>query len=75
MWVSAEALDVIIDLYSDDKTDKLAHQTHLVERLKGIQPQFKAKVRMGHSVVLFCGIRSRLSKSCNQPFDSTVNVF
>ncbi|XP_045601553.1 HEAT repeat-containing protein 3 isoform X2 [Procambarus clarkii] len=43
LWVSAEALDVIIDLYSDDKTDKLAHNTHLVDRLKGIQPQFKSK--------------------------------
>lgn len=43
LWVSAEALDVIIDLYSDDKTDKLAHHVHLTERLRGIQPQFKAK--------------------------------
>lgn len=43
LWVSAEALDVVIDLYSDDKTDKLAHHAHLVDRLKGIQPQFKSK--------------------------------
>lgn len=44
LWVSAEALDVIIDLYSDDKTDKLAQQVHLVDTLKEIQPQFKSKV-------------------------------
>ncbi|XP_042884835.1 HEAT repeat-containing protein 3-like isoform X2 [Penaeus japonicus] len=43
LWVSAEALDVIIDLYSDDKTDKLAQQVHLVDTLKEIQPQFKSK--------------------------------
>ncbi|XP_068236196.1 HEAT repeat-containing protein 3 isoform X2 [Palaemon carinicauda] len=43
LWVSAEALDVIIDLYSDDKTDKLAFQTCLVDSLKGIQPNFKSK--------------------------------
>lgn len=43
LWVSAEALDVIIDLYSDDKTDKLASLTYLVDSLKGIQPNFKSK--------------------------------
>lgn len=43
LWVAAEALDVLIDLYSDDKTDKLAHLVHLTDRLRGIQPQFKAK--------------------------------
>ncbi|XP_063844493.1 HEAT repeat-containing protein 3-like isoform X1 [Scylla paramamosain] len=43
LWVSAEALDVIIDLYSDDKTDKLAHHVRLTDRLRGIQPQFRAK--------------------------------
>ncbi|KAG0729926.1 HEAT repeat-containing protein 3 [Chionoecetes opilio] len=43
LWVSAEALDVLIDLYSDDKTDKLAHHVHLTDRLRGIQPQFKTK--------------------------------
>lgn len=45
LWVSAEALDVIIDMYSDDKTDRLAHCVHLIDRLRGIQPGFKAKVR------------------------------
>lgn len=43
LWVSAEALDVIIDLYSDDKTDRLAYQTCLVDSLKEIQPNFKSK--------------------------------
>lgn len=44
--MSAEALDVIIDLYSDDKTDKLAYHVLLIDRLRGIQPGFKAKVSL-----------------------------
>ncbi|KAK7082899.1 hypothetical protein SK128_002158 [Halocaridina rubra] len=43
LWVSAEALDVIIDLFSDDKTDKLASMTYLVDSLKSIQPTFKSR--------------------------------
>ena len=44
LWVSAEALDVIIDIFSDDKTDKLAAKCNLVENLKRIKIIFKTKV-------------------------------
>ncbi|XP_076067823.1 HEAT repeat-containing protein 3 isoform X2 [Oratosquilla oratoria] len=43
VWVMAEALDALIDMFSDDKTDHLAHNTHLVDRMKGLQPIFKEK--------------------------------
>ncbi|CAL4072329.1 unnamed protein product, partial [Meganyctiphanes norvegica] len=65
LWVSAEALDVLIDLYSDDKTDQLAHNTHLVDRFKGIQPQFKAKYqqrkkKLGEHRALVLTVRDNL---------------
>ncbi|XP_063604492.1 HEAT repeat-containing protein 3-like [Penaeus indicus] len=65
LWVSAEALDVIIDLYSDDKTDKLAHQVHLVDTLKEIQPQFKSrhqqqKKKLGDHRALVLTVRDNL---------------
>ncbi|XP_071540562.1 HEAT repeat-containing protein 3 [Panulirus ornatus] len=65
LWVSAEALDVLIDLYSDDKTDKLAHHVRLVERLKGIQPQFKSKhqqqkKKLGEHRALILTVRDNL---------------
>ncbi|KAL7639477.1 UNVERIFIED_CONTAM: hypothetical protein RMT77_009978 [Armadillidium vulgare] len=43
LYVQAESIDVIIDLFSDDKTDKIAAQIRLVETLKEIHPKFKAK--------------------------------
>lgn len=65
LWVSAEALDVIIDLYSDDKTDKLAYQVHLVDTLKEIQPQFKSrhqqqKKKLGDHRALVLTVRDNL---------------
>ena len=44
LWVCAESLDVLVDIYSDDKTDRLALGNNLVERLKGIKTIFKNKV-------------------------------
>lgn len=65
LWVSAEALDVIIDMYSDDKTDRLAHLVHLIDRLRGIQPGFKAKhhqqrKRLGDHRALVLTVRDNL---------------
>ncbi|KAK3892642.1 hypothetical protein Pcinc_003531 [Petrolisthes cinctipes] len=34
LWVSAEAIDSIIDIYSNDNTDNLANQTNLINQLK-----------------------------------------
>ncbi|XP_066960923.1 HEAT repeat-containing protein 3 isoform X3 [Macrobrachium rosenbergii] len=63
LWVSAEALDVIIDLYSDDKTDRLAYQTCLVDSLKEIQPNFKSKKqkrRLGDHGALVMTVKDNL---------------
>ncbi|KAG7210771.1 hypothetical protein KM043_012265 [Ampulex compressa] len=45
VWVTAEALDAIMDMYAEDETDKLAHEIQLVEKLKNLVPIFKHKVR------------------------------
>ncbi|XP_018020653.1 HEAT repeat-containing protein 3 [Hyalella azteca] len=42
---NAEALDVIIDLYSDDRTDFLAAQCDLVTRLRNIVHYFNARYK------------------------------
>lgn len=42
--VVAEALDALFDVFSDDATDILAQQLHLVEHLSKILPQLKTKV-------------------------------
>lgn len=65
LWVSAEALDVLIDLYSDDKTDQLAQTTQLVDRFKAIGPQFKAKYqaqkkKLGEHRALVLTVRDNL---------------
>ena len=44
--VVAEALDKIFDMFAEDDTDRLAVETNLVPRLKGMVAGFKAKVGM-----------------------------
>jgi len=45
LYVSAECLDVLIDLYSDDRTDKLASDLDLIPRLSEISDYFNARVK------------------------------
>lgn len=44
-WVIAEALDAIMDLYSEDDTKYVAAELKLVEKLNSIVLIFKVKVR------------------------------
>lgn len=44
VWVLAEALDTIIDLYSEDETDVLAAKLNLVDKLTALAPIIKNKV-------------------------------
>lgn len=44
VWVLAEAVDTIIDLYSEDETDVIAAKEDLVQKLSILLPVLKLKV-------------------------------
>lgn len=44
LWVTAEALDCIYDVFGEDETDKAAYDIDLVNRLRGLAPSLKHKV-------------------------------
>ncbi|KAJ2947909.1 hypothetical protein O0L34_g9700 [Tuta absoluta] len=45
VWVLAEAIDTLVDLYSEDETDGLAAKVKLVEKLQVLAPILKNKAR------------------------------
>ncbi|XP_068626459.1 HEAT repeat-containing protein 3 [Battus philenor] len=45
VWVLAEAIDTLVDLYSEDETDALAAKVKLVEKLAILCPLLKNKAR------------------------------
>lgn len=45
VWVMAEFLDTIIDIYAEDNSDQLANEIKLLEKLQTLIPCFKNKVR------------------------------
>ncbi|KZC11750.1 HEAT repeat-containing protein 3 [Dufourea novaeangliae] len=45
-WVIAEALDAIMDIYSEDDSDQLAHEIELVGKLHALVPLFKNKASL-----------------------------
>ncbi|XP_026758786.1 HEAT repeat-containing protein 3 [Galleria mellonella] len=45
VWVLAEALDTLIDLYSEDETDEIAAKVKLVDKLTVLAPIIKNKAR------------------------------
>ncbi|CAG9117502.1 unnamed protein product [Plutella xylostella] len=45
VWVLAEAVDTVVDLYSEDETDALAARVKLVEKLTVLAPILKNKAR------------------------------
>lgn len=46
IWVIAESLDAIMDIYAEDNSDQLASEIKLVEKLHTLVPLFKSKVRL-----------------------------
>ncbi|GFS89845.1 HEAT repeat-containing protein 3 [Nephila pilipes] len=46
MWVVAEALDVLFDVFAEDHIDYIAREINLVERLNNILPALKAKIKL-----------------------------
>lgn len=45
VWLLAEIIDTLVDLYSEDETDSLAAQVKLIEKLTAIAPILKNKAR------------------------------
>lgn len=46
VWVLAEAVDTLVDLYAEDDTDVLAVKVKLVDKLKVLAPILKNKVNI-----------------------------
>ena len=44
VWVIAESLDAIMDIFAEDETDILAEDINLVEKLQTVVPILKNKV-------------------------------
>ncbi|XP_018310227.1 HEAT repeat-containing protein 3 [Mycetomoellerius zeteki] len=44
VWVIAESIDAIMDIYAEDETDHLAADIKLIPRLLSIMPHFKSKI-------------------------------
>lgn len=44
LWLTAEALDSLMDLFSEDCTDQAASEINLVRRLESLAPRLKTKV-------------------------------
>lgn len=54
VWVLAEAIDTIIDLYSEDETDVIAAKEDLVQKLSILLPVLKLKVIYFQSILSNC---------------------
>lgn len=44
LWVTAEAMDALFDVFKEDHTDPVVNDIQLVERLKSLAPTFKHRV-------------------------------
>lgn len=76
-WVMAESLDAIMDIYSEDDSDQLATEIGLVEKLRGLLPHFKTKVRTFHRTIsliasndrdVFLIVNNRLGTTAEEKF-------
>ncbi|XP_076233884.1 HEAT repeat-containing protein 3 [Calliopsis andreniformis] len=66
-WVIAEALDAIMDVYSEDDSDQLASKIELVKRLHTVLPYFKNKVRqqkktLGDNVAIVSTVNANITR-------------
>lgn len=81
LLVSAEALDVVMDLYAEDNTDRLALETRLLDRLPQILDYFNARYKrarrdealMQHRV-LFVTVKENLPEFIKYKMPRVKNV-
>lgn len=45
LWLVAEILDTLFDMFAEDDYNEVLKQLELIQRLRGIQPAFKKLVR------------------------------
>lgn len=60
VWVIAESIDAIMDIYAEDETDHLAADIKLIPRLLSIMPHFKSKVHIILQIYYFLFIISNI---------------
>ena len=44
LWITAEAMDALFDVFKEDHTDQVASEVNLVERLRTLASGFKHRV-------------------------------
>ncbi|CAK9833560.1 HEAT repeat-containing protein 3 [Anthophora retusa] len=67
VWVMAESLDAIMDIYAEDDSDQLASEFKLLEKLHGVVPHFKNKVRqerktLGDNVAVVSTVNTNITR-------------
>ncbi|XP_012263420.2 HEAT repeat-containing protein 3 [Athalia rosae] len=65
VWVIAETLDALMDVYTEDETNELAAQVELVDKLRLIAPILNAKIRqqkkkLGDNFLVVSTVRTNL---------------
>ncbi|XP_003708346.1 HEAT repeat-containing protein 3 [Megachile rotundata] len=67
VWVMAECMDAIMDIYAEDDSDKIASETKLIERLYGLVPLFKDKMRqqrktLGDNIAVVSTVKNNIMR-------------
>lgn len=67
VWVMAEFLDTIIDIYAEDNSDQLANEIKLLEKLQTLIPCFKNKIRqqkktLGDNIAIVSTVNMNIMK-------------
>jgi len=71
LWVIAEALDVIFDVFAEDHLDGICQKISLVEKLSHLLPLLKGKVSFTLNIYFLKYILITITK--NSLFDKLVN--
>lgn len=53
LWVVAEAVDTIMDVFGEDETDNAAAHINLVEKLQALLPSLRHKVRVYLQIIWY----------------------
>ncbi|CAL7950932.1 unnamed protein product [Xylocopa violacea] len=67
IWIIAESLDAIMDIYAEDDSDQLASEINLLEKLQTLIPQFKNKMRqqkktLGDNIAVVSTVNANITR-------------
>ncbi|XP_076755593.1 HEAT repeat-containing protein 3 [Xylocopa sonorina] len=67
VWIIAESLDAIMDIYAEDDSDELASEIKLLEKLRTLIPQFKNKIRqqkktLGDNIAVVSTVNANITR-------------